>query len=935
MTDWTVLVGDCVDRMRELPEASVDAVVTDPPYHLAFMGRTWDTAPSPAESQREHERWAREALRVLKPGGHLLAFGGTRTYHRLAAGIEDAGFEIRDTIANISAPQPTAPSDLLGEWIAWTERVPHAGLRLLGQGDDSVPAPVLLAPRLDASPASAVIAELASSEHRLTHAVEWRSALAPADEPSMASSALVTIAGNRPASPAPTSSTGSTAPNDALDWLDASTEHRTRAVEALRIWHGSKPSSRRAATDALCAALTDALKAITCAQSRTFQSYDTTSRTVCVSATTATTTASTAALLISFTADTLAQGGDALEVESSGPLLWIYGSGFPPSKSLDVSKAIDKAAGTEREVIGTKHGLPGYSLTDGAPGGVAMEGNVDGSLRNGEAECAVTAPATPEAQAWEGWGTALKPAHEPIVVARKPLQGTVAGNVLQHGTGALNVDGCRIGVEDDAYARNHSGDRGHAGTRDAGAPYAERGRSTSLTPGGGSASGLGRWPANVVLSHTEGCVPVGTRQARANGHHPAARGTGGLGTAGHSGQDGLTERHADGETVTAWECHESCPVRMLDEQTGTLTSGSRAAGEYGLIGGRGRYGEGGTKPMPEVNGDSGGASRFFATFPHTPEPEDLRRAFYVAKASSAERNAGLDGMDAKWAPTMGGGIGGKPHDKPCSCDKMAAWENEAPRAATPQESDTPPLRGITEPTSEDASDSSTTSSGSRPTDQSPRATRSTTETATSRTTTSPTSNSSPPSITSESTAPTTDATTPASGSDAAASAAPGSPRPVSTTTSAAKAGSSTADADPATSGSSSRASSSEPERCADCKGVIEGARVVAEKRNVHPLEPTVKPIELMRWLIRLVTPPGGTILDPFLGSGTTGCAAMLEPAVGRFIGIERDPEYVPIAEARIRWWSAHPEGVEFLERVQAEKERAAVAASGQDSLFDV
>lgn len=84
--------GDCIDIMRTLPENSVDSIVTDPPYGLGFMGKKWDALPP-------GEEWAREALRVLKPGGHLLAFGGTRTWHRLAVAVEDAGFEIRDSIA--------------------------------------------------------------------------------------------------------------------------------------------------------------------------------------------------------------------------------------------------------------------------------------------------------------------------------------------------------------------------------------------------------------------------------------------------------------------------------------------------------------------------------------------------------------------------------------------------------------------------------------------------------------------------------------------------------------------------------------------------------------------------------------------------------------------------------------------------------------------
>jgi len=217
-------LGDCLKVLREMQDCSIDSIVTDPPYGLSFMGKRWDyDVPSV-------EVWA-ECLRVLKPGGHLLAFAGTRTQHRMACRIEDAGFEIRDMIA------------------------------------------------------------------------------------------------------------------------------------------------------------------------------------------------------------------------------WVYGSGFP--KSLDVSKAIDKAAGAERKIISeiktNSGGMAHISKTNAEHGfrPAAYNGHsLDDSAKN----CIqVTAPATPEAQQWAGWGTALKPALEPITMARKPFTGTVAANVLEHGTGALNVDGCRVNADGEDF----------------------------------------------------------------------------------------------------------------------------------------------------------------------------------------------------------------------------------------------------------------------------------------------------------------------------------------------------------------------------------------------------------------------------------------------------------------------------------------------------
>jgi len=249
-----VINDDCRNAMRGMNANSISAIVTDPPYGLKFMGKGWDhSVPGVGFWQ--------EALRVAKPGCHLLAFGGTRTYHRLTCAIEDAGWEIRDS------------------------------------------------------------------------------------------------------------------------------------------------------------------------------------------------------------------------------LMWVYGSGFP--KSHDVSKAIDKAAGAEREKIGPRVYAGGHIQNNS---GIARD-NFSGKWEhNGKAVTITeTAPSTLLAQQWQGWGTALKPSWEPIILARKPLAGTVAGNVLEHGTGAINIDACRVGNE----ARSWRG-------MSAKVPSTGTFRDDSWVPKDISNSANGRWPANFI-----------------------------------------------------------------------------------------------------------------------------------------------------------------------------------------------------------------------------------------------------------------------------------------------------------------------------------------------------------------------------------------------------------------------------------------------------
>jgi site-specific DNA-methyltransferase (adenine-specific) len=173
-------------------------------------------------------------------------------------------------------------------------------------------------------------------------------------------------------------------------------------------------------------------------------------------------------------------------------IAWLYGSGFP--KSLDISKAIDKAAGAEREVIGSK-----IASSKGIKVAELRSDTAAGSYGGEAKEIDITAPATPEAKEWAGWGTALKPAFEPIVVARKPLIGTVAANVLEWGTGGLNIDGNRIGTGETKTV-NYPDIRGGNYGQD-GEAYADRATVSR------EIIDKGRWPANIILDeYTAGLV---------------------------------------------------------------------------------------------------------------------------------------------------------------------------------------------------------------------------------------------------------------------------------------------------------------------------------------------------------------------------------------------------------------------------------------------
>lgn len=247
----------------------------------------------------------------------------------------------------------------------------------------------------------------------------------------------------------------------------------------------------------------------------------------------------------------------------------VFGTGFP--KSLDISKAIDKAAGAEREVVGTEKNYGKTKLAEGKTGYGDYEGEWD-----------ITRPATDPAKHWQGWGTALKPASEHWILVRKPLaEDTVAANVLEHGVGGINIDGCRVA------GHNPSIDRRETARRTGNAPTSPGVMSETkwinrTTPEvyatDRAAEHLGRFPANLVLSHNEDCDSA---------------------------------------------CTDGCAVALLDEQSGIRPSGGSLhrrsiASSVALNEGH--------KPLRNIErvADTGGASRFF----------------YCAKASKRDRGEG-------------------------------------------------------------------------------------------------------------------------------------------------------------------------------------------------------------------------------------------------------------------------------------------------------
>lgn len=380
-----IICGDSKDKLKEFSDNMFSGVVTDPPYELNFMGKDWDASGI----SYSIEFW-KEVLRVMKPGAHLLCFGGTRTYHRMACAIEDAGFQIRDSIS------------------------------------------------------------------------------------------------------------------------------------------------------------------------------------------------------------------------------WIYGEGFP--KSTNISKQLDKEVGAEREVVGKKQFADGTYQRATARAGIYSE-------QKGQA--LETAPATELAKRWSGYGTGIKPAHEPILLCQKPLEKglTYAQNAKKWGVVGLNIDSGRIATTsvDKSQDRimNHKADG-----KDKGWGMSAKGDVQVLD------LQKGRWPANVILSHSPDCVCVGTKvvneSAPEGGYFYRNKEYKVEGFIKDNKPEAASNRGQ--ETVEVWACVPDCPIRIMDEQSGKMKAGK--AKSYLVENTKSSWKNSSKYIRVSGFGDSGGASRFF----------------YCAKAKRSEREAGLQGF---------------------------------------------------------------------------------------------------------------------------------------------------------------------------------------------------------------------------------------------------------------------------------------------------
>jgi hypothetical protein len=321
----------------------------------------------------------------------------------------------------------------------------------------------------------------------------------------------------------------------------------------------------------------------------------------------------------------------------------IFATGFP--KNHNISKQMDKNAGAERKVVGFDKSK--YRANSEKNHQSGQSGNF-GLKANGTG--VITTATTEDAQKWEGWGTALKPAVETWILARKPIdKKTVVDNMLEYGTGGINIDASRIKSylpgEYEKLVKRCSAPRQDisGGNFHAGAEVDMKIVDTSMSP-------EGRWPANLILSHSPDCIFNGYKKIKGITGSANGRSVGNCSDVygEYKGIEGITKGQKIGytddegqETVENWECADNCPIKMLNEQSGKTKSvksksvheGYESDSVTGFV-------KGVSHPNNQYS-DSGGASRFFINFDPNEYYDEFIPMLYIAKPSAKEKNAGL------------------------------------------------------------------------------------------------------------------------------------------------------------------------------------------------------------------------------------------------------------------------------------------------------
>ena len=499
----TVHIADALDVLAGIADASVDSVVTDPPYGLEFMGKEWDGADGFRRSlngrssrtspeyragtlfQEWAEAWSRECLRVLKPGGHLLAFGGTRTWHRLACAVEDAGFEVRDSIAWLYGsgfPKSLDVSKAIDKAAGAEREVvgryqPPNGTTW-NLANDEARASIGPVGHSDRAASLAVTAPATPDAERWQG---WGTALKPGHEP--------VVCARKPFNTVPLGEEVDRLHHliGGLLWLSLSPAKRAELAS---------PSSPAGQHGARCAsALVSAATATSpdgFAQTGMCSSPATASTSSSIASSWSSILGALSALTSTSTTSTRSSTTTALTTLSSLLAPLTSPSTMPPcacltsgSSSSAPSAGSDSTDEWARWLHTLSASVPASAIEGTALVVASALAQVAASL---SADQGAASSADPSATT--GADASPSPAFEPVVVARKPLSGTVAANVLAHGTGALNIDGCRIEGDVPSVPQPVYGVRDD-GVTDFGSGVGRNGQM-SAAPGG-------RWPANVVL----------------------------------------------------------------------------------------------------------------------------------------------------------------------------------------------------------------------------------------------------------------------------------------------------------------------------------------------------------------------------------------------------------------------------------------------------